>query len=220
MIPNSSQEDYLKAIYHLEQEMGTNVSTNAIAVRVQTKASSVTDMLKKLAARNYVHYERYYGVELTSAGREMAIDIIRKHRLWESFLVDKLDFSWDEVHEVAEHLEHIRSEKLIAALDRFLGYPKLDPHGHPIPDRNGNFIGIDKTLLSDCQKGTRIRITGVKDPSKPFLKYLDNQNLKVGSIVEICGKEEFDNSLEIKVLNRLLSISDKTASNLYIEITK
>ena len=139
-----SEENYLKTIYHLNLILDSEISTNAIAEKMETKASSVTDMLKKLAEKNLVNYKKYQGVSLTLEGKLAAKMIVRKHRLWEVFLVDKLDFSWDEVHDVAEQLEHIKSEKLINKLDDFLGNPTEDPHGDPIPDAKGNVIKIKK----------------------------------------------------------------------------
>ena len=143
-----SEENYLKSIYHLEAIHGKGISTNSIAKKLETKASSVTDMIKKLAEKEVLVYKKYQGVSLKTLGRKEAITIVRKHRLWEVFLVDKLNFSWDEVHDVAEQLEHIKSPKLIDELDVFLGFPKMDPHGDPIPDKEGNFQKIEKRLLS------------------------------------------------------------------------
>src|SRR5690606_25078163 len=142
-----SEENYLKSIFHLEQKNPAGVSTNALAEQLETKASSVTDMLKKLSDKKLVIYRKYQGVKLSKSGREIALSVIRKHRLWEVFLVEKLEFNWDEVHEVAEQLEHIRSEKLIRELDRFLDFPKRDPHGDPIPDSKGNLAVSDKVIL-------------------------------------------------------------------------
>src|SRR3984885_5178673 len=133
-----TEENYLKAIYHLSHESGS-VSTNQIAAALNTKAASVTDMLKKLADKALINYEKYQGVTLTSAGQKIALHIIRKHRLWEYFLVEKLNFKWDEVHEMAEEMEHISSVELIDRLDKFMDYPKHDPHGDPIPDSDGKF---------------------------------------------------------------------------------
>src|SRR5680860_794131 len=146
-----SEENYLKAIFHLERTHPNGVSTNALAKEMETKASSVTDMIKKLSEKNLINYKKYKGFKLSHFGMKTAIAIIRKHRLWEVFLVEKLNFSWDEVHEVAEQLENIKSEQLIRELDRFLGFPKRDPHGDPIPDAEGNFTVLNKVLLSDLK---------------------------------------------------------------------
>lgn len=213
-----SEENYLKTIYHLTTISDSEVSTNAIAEMMETKASSVTDMLKKLAEKDLINYKKYQGVSLTEKGMLSAKMIVRKHRLWEVFLVEKLDFSWDEVHEIAEQLEHIKSEKLINKLDDFLGNPTEDPHGDPIPDANGRIIKIEKQLLSELHENQAGICVGVKDTSSEFLKYLDKQEIALGSKIEIIGKESFDLSLKIKVDNRDLTISNKIASNLFVKL--
>jgi DtxR family Mn-dependent transcriptional regulator len=212
-----SEENYLKGIYHLTVVSNSEVSTNAIAEMMETKASSVTDMLKKLAEKDLVNYIKYRGVSLTERGKLAAKMIVRKHRLWEVFLVEKLDFSWDEVHEIAEQLEHIKSEKLINKLDEFLGNPTEDPHGDPIPNSEGKILKIDKQLLSELAENQKGICVGVKDTSSEFLKYLDKQGIALGSIIEVVSKESFDLSVKIKVDDRSLSISNKIASNLYIK---
>jgi len=193
------------------------ISTNAIAEKMDTKASSVTDMLKKLAEKDLVNYIKYQGVSLTENGKLAAKMIVRKHRLWETFLVEKLEFSWDEVHDVAEQLEHIKSEKLINKLDDFLGNPTEDPHGDPIPDAEGRIIKIEKRLLSELEKNQSGICVGVKDTSSDFLKYLDKQEIALGSQIAIIEKESFDNSVKIRVGNKEMMISNKIASNLYIQ---
>lgn len=213
-----SEENYLKTIYHLTTLLDSEVSTNAIAEKMETKASSVTDMLKKLAEKDLLNYKKYQGVSLTDKGRLSAKMIVRKHRLWEVFLVDKLDFSWDEVHDIAEQLEHIKSEKLINKLDDFLGNPTEDPHGDPIPDSNGRIVKVEKQLLSDLsENGTSICV-GVKDSSSEFLKYLDKQEIALGSRITIISKESFDQSLLINVDNREMTISHKIAGNLFVKL--
>ncbi|MFM2368932.1 MAG: Iron-dependent repressor IdeR [Bacteroidota bacterium] len=214
-----SEENYLKTIFHLTILSDSEISTNAIAEMMETKASSVTDMLKKLAEKDLVHYKKYQGVSLTAHGKITAKMIVRKHRLWEVFLVDKLDFSWDEVHDIAEQLEHIKSEKLINKLDDFLGNPTEDPHGDPIPDANGRMIKIEKQLLSELHENQTGICVGVKDTSSEFLKYLDKQGIALGSKIEIISKESFDLSLKIKVDQRDLTISNKIATNLFVKIT-
>jgi len=213
-----SEENYLKTIYHLTTFLDAGVSTNAIAEKMDTKASSVTDMLKKLAEKDLVHYKKYQGVSLTINGKLAAKMIVRKHRLWEVFLVEKLDFSWDEVHDVAEQLEHIKSEKLINKLDDFLGNPTEDPHGDPIPDAKGNIIKIEKQLLSEIGTIKKTICVGVKDTSAEFLQYLDKQKIALGSIIEVLSKEDFDASLLLKVNNQELIVSNKIASNLYVQL--
>lgn len=213
-----SEENYLKAIFHLERRYPSGVSTNALAEEMETKASSVTDMIKKLSEKGLVNYKKYQGVKLSSAGKKAAVEVIRKHRLWEFFLVEKLDFNWDEVHEVAEQLEHIKSEKLIKELDRFLGFPKRDPHGDPIPDAEGNFSVSNKILLAELAKGQTGICVGVKDSSADFLQYLDKNKISLGKEIEVLDKENFDESMLIKIGKEPLRISHVISSNLYIKV--
>ncbi len=212
-----SEENYLKAIFHLERSFPTGVSTNALAEEMSTKASSVTDMIKRLSEKKLVAYKKYQGVKLSKIGREAAVDIIRKHRLWEVFLVNKLGFAWDEVHEVAEQLEHIKSDKLIKELDRFLDFPKRDPHGDPIPDSKGNFAISNKLLLAELNKGESGICIGVKDSSAEFLQYLDKNNIALGQVIDILEKESFDQSMLINLNGKELKISNVISSNLYIK---
>lgn len=214
---SDSEENYLKAIFHLQRFSREGVSTNAIAEQMHTKASSVTDMLKKLADKKLVNYVKYQGVTLTDMGRKTAAGIIRKHRLWEVFLVEKLDFSWDEVHEIAEQLEHIESDKLVDRLDKHLNFPKFDPHGDPIPSKEGAFPVRDKVLLSELKKGDSGICVGVKDTSSSFLKFLDKNGIALGKKIVVLEREEFDGSLEIKVGNNTLTISQLISSNLYLK---
>ena len=213
-----SEENYLKTIYHLGLNSEIGVSTNEIAKKMQTKASSVTDMIKKLSDKNLVVYKKYKGVKITDFGRNMAANIVRKHRLWEVFLVEKLNFSWDEVHEVAEQLEHIKSPKLINELDALLGFPKQDPHGDPIPDKEGNYYPLEKKLLATLGLGEKGICVGVNDSSSSFLQFLDKQKIALGNEIKVLGKEPFDDSIQIQIANRELSISNKIANNLYIKI--
>jgi DtxR family transcriptional regulator, Mn-dependent transcriptional regulator len=213
-----SEENYLKTIYHLTTALDSEVSTNAIAEKIETKASSVTDMLKKLAEKDLINYKKYQGVSLTENGKIAAKMIVRKHRLWEVFLVEKLDFSWDEVHDIAEQLEHIKSEKLINKLDDFLDNPTEDPHGDPIPDREGRIIKIEKQLLSELSENQEGVCVGVKDTSSEFLKYLDKQEIALGSKIAFISKESFDLSLKIRVDKKELTISNKIASNLFVKL--
>lgn len=212
-----SEENYIKAIFHL-QDGKMLVSTNEIAGRMNTKASSVTDMLKKLSDKKLAEYIPYKGARLTENGVRCANQIIRKHRLWEVFLVEKLDFSWDEVHEVAEQLEHIQSQKLIDQLDKHLDFPKKDPHGDPIPDSNGNYEVINKTLLSQLKKGDKGALVGVIDTSSNFLKYLDKHSIQLGNQIEVLEREDFDNSFTLQVNAKSLQVSQQIADNLYLKI--
>jgi len=213
-----SEENYLKTIYHITSASGEEVSTNAIAEKMETKASSVTDMLKKLAEKELIVYKKYQGVSLTDKGNLAAKMIVRKHRLWEVFLVDKLQFPWDEVHDIAEQLEHIKSEKLINKLDDFLGNPTEDPHGDAIPDANGKMIKVEKLLLSELRVNQTGICVGVKDSSAEFLKYLDKNKIALGVTIKVNSIEDFDLSLNIKVAGNDLLISNKIAVNLFVKI--
>ncbi|UOB15973.1 metal-dependent transcriptional regulator [Abyssalbus ytuae] len=212
-----SEENYIKAIFHLTGVKNESVSTNAIAEEMETKASSVTDMIKKLSDKDLVKYKKYQGVQLTEKGRLLGAKIIRKHRLWEVFLVEKLNFSWDEVHDVAEQLEHIKSEKLVEELDSFLEFPKVDPHGDPIPDKNGKIRQQEKVLLSACKLKEKGLLVGVKNSSSEFLQYLDKIKIALGDVLEIIEKEPFDNSMIIKTRHGEINISALIANNIFIK---
>ena len=211
-----SEENHLKSIFHLSIDQKKGVSTNAIAESLKTKAPSVTDMLKKLCDKELITYKKYQGALLTEYGRKTALNIIRKHRLWEVFLVEKLNFNWSEVHEVAEQLEHIKSQKLTNELDKFLGYPTKDPHGDPIPNIAGFINYTTKVLLSDLSIGEKGKFVGVKDSSSAFLKFLDKRKIALGSNIEILHIEDFDDSLHIGLDETNLSISIKSANNIYV----
>jgi len=213
-----SEENYLKAIYHLGNQGGETVSTNAIAEQIDTKASSVTDMVKKLAEKELANYIKYQGVSLTETGRLTAMSVIRKHRLWETFLVNKLNFSWHEVHEIAEQLEHIKSEKLIDKLDDFLDNPTHDPHGDPIPDKNGNYTKIKSKSILDISAGGKGVLISVKDSSKAFLKYLNKNELALGDMIKVVEFEPFDESFTIETKSKTMSISKNVAENLYLSV--
>jgi DtxR family Mn-dependent transcriptional regulator len=215
-----SEENYIKVIYHLSLVSPKGINTNAIAEMIESKASSVTDMVKKLAEKELVIYQKYQGVTLTKKGLQAAKMIVRKHRLWEVFLVEKLAFTWDEVHDVAEELEHIHSEKLINRLEEFLGFPKEDPHGDPIPDRNGQIIKVEKQLLSEIELQTKVICLGVKDSSPIFLQYLDKHQISLGSIIEVVSKEPFDLSLTVIIDQKEILISHKIASNLFVKLVE
>ncbi|MCK0155706.1 metal-dependent transcriptional regulator [Cellulophaga sp. F20128] len=215
---SQTEENYIKAIYALSVQTGKAVSTNLIAEKMDTKASSVTDMIKKLSDKKLVNYKKYQGVSLTKMGQKTALSIIRKHRLWEVFLVDKLDFSWDEVHDIAEQLEHIQSEKLIDKLDEHLGFPSFDPHGDPIPNKEGKFKERKKILLCELPIRTEGVCVGVKDSSSQFLKFLDKNKIALGDKITIVDREKFDSSMHLKVGERAVHISQKIASNLYLKL--
>jgi DtxR family Mn-dependent transcriptional regulator len=197
-----TEENYLKAIYHLSKGGTKSVLTNELAESMSTKPASVTDMLKKLSAKKLITYEKYYGVTITRQGKTDALTIIRKHRLWETFLVQKLTFNWDQVHEVAEQLEHIQSPLLIEKLDEFLGYPAVDPHGHPIPDKQGKIKEIKQMPLSDFPVNKRCTVQAVKNGSPSFLKYLSKIGIYIDAALLINDKAEFDGSLELTIDNK------------------
>lgn len=215
-----TEENYLKAIFGLSDRNTKAVGTNLLAEKLSTKPSSITDMIKKLAEKKLVDYKKYQGVLLTEKGRKTAVSIIRNHRLWEVFLVDKLDFKWDEVHNIAEQLEHVKSETLTDKLDAFLGFPVVDPHGDPIPDKEGNIISFNKKLLSELELKTESSIVGVRDSSDAFLKYLTNKGIAIGNKIEVIFKEAFDKSLEVKLDNKKILITEEVANNLFVKDTK
>ena len=215
-----TEENYLKAIYtlkHLSSE--SEVSTNQISEHLKNKAATVTDMLKRLAEKKLINYIPYQGVKLTEKGKRTAIKVIRKHRLWEVFLVDKLKFKWDEVHEIAEQLEHIDSDELIMRLDEFLGRPKFDPHGDPIPDANGQLNTLKALPLNQHKAKGIFIFVGVCEHSKSFLQHLTAIGLKIGDTLKVEELNEFDNSFKVKInKNNSQFFSDKVASNLLVEL--
>jgi DtxR family transcriptional regulator, Mn-dependent transcriptional regulator len=211
-----TEENYLKAIYHLSDGGSKSVLTNELAEAMNTKAASVTDMVKKLSAKEVITYEKYYGVNVTSKGKNEALMVIRKHRLWETFLVEKLGFSWDEVHEVAEQLEHINSARLIEKLDEFLGYPKVDPHGDPIPDRQGKLKVQPQVAIDQLPTGYQGKIAAVKDSDSNLLKYLDKIGAKPGTKIKILGKEQYDDSMEILIDDHRIFISKEVSQNILV----
>lgn len=195
---SSSKENYIKAIFHLQEIHGL-VTTNALANELETRAASVTDMLKKLKNQKLLIYEKYKGFKLTQEGRKIALQIVRKHRLWEFFLVEKLRFGWDEVHEIAEELEHISSVTLVDRLDEFLGYPKSDPHGDPIPDSQGRLIARVQVDLLQLPLKKMARVSSIGDQSPEMLELLTHKNIGIGTKLEVQKKFIFDNSLEVKI---------------------
>ncbi len=206
---SSAEENYLKAIYKLHEKSGAMVTTSELAETLKVSAASVTDFVKKIAAKKLVSYEKSKGVRLTDKGRMIAVSIIRKHRLWEVWLVKKLAFKWDEVHEIAEQLEHINSDELIDHLDHHLGYPTADPHGDPIPDAKGKFAkNISKPLLT-CNEGDRVKFIGVAEHSNNFLQYLTKNNLSLGDEMTVESVEPFDNTYTVKVNNKENKIFSK-----------
>jgi len=211
-----SEEDYLKAIYHKTTADAPVVSTTLLAEEMGAKPSSVTDMVQRLSEKSLVIYRKYKGVKLSDTGNTKALSIIRKHRLWEVFLVNKLHFSWDQVHDIAEQLEHIQSEALTDRLASFLGHPKTDPHGDPIPTKEGNIQSQKKTLLNQAPLHTPCVCVGVEDSSAPFLQFLDKFNIGLGAAIEVKEKEVFDGSLLVSIAGKEQRISKQIAQNLYI----
>jgi DtxR family Mn-dependent transcriptional regulator len=213
-----SEENYLKAIFHLQQEADGGISTSSISEKLDTKAASVTEMIKRLADKNLVDYQKYYGVQLTEAGRKQALLIIRKHRLWEYFLVKRLNFNWDEVHDIAEQLEHIKSAKLVEELDIFLGRPEYDPHGDPIPDADGNFPKYPKKRLSELKKGDKAICRGFNDSSSSFLQFLDKHKIGLDTQIQVVDIESFDESMSILVAKKSILLSKTATDNIYVKL--
>lgn len=213
---SSSEENYIKSIYHLQQAKAT-VMTNELADHLQSSPASITDMLKKLNTRKIVHYRPYRGFRLTQQGNKVALGIIRRHRLWEYFLAEKLNFSWDEVHEVAEQLEHVSSKKLIDKLDEYLGFPKFDPHGDPIPDMNGKIEPIKQVTLCEWPIHEKSIVVQVMDQSTDQLSLLQQKKINIGSRIEILKKNEFDGSMEIRIeKENPVSISDQLSKTILV----
>jgi len=217
-----TEENYLKAIYKLLEKGVKKVSTSSIAEMTDTAPASVTDMLKKLAAKKYIHYRKYQGVSLTANGKKIAIEIIRKHRLWELFLYEKLNLKWDEVHDIAEQLEHIQSELLVEKLDRFLNYPRFDPHGDPIPDVKGNMHAQKSIPLSEISETLKVVITGVVDHSPGFLQHIEKTGLSLGKALKIKSKFDYDQSLQIIIMpgKSVTHISHDVAKNILVSQKK
>ena len=215
-----TEENYLKVIFKLSSDTNKSASTNAISKLVKTSAASVTDMLKRLSEKGLINYVKYKGVNLTASGTKIATTLVRKHRLWEVFLVEKLSFSWDEVHDIAEELEHIPSEELIDRLDQYLGHPKFDPHGDPIPDAEGNFTFRKQITLAEMEVGEAGIVVGVQEHSSPFLQYLDRLKLQLGVKIKLLEKFEYDESIRIIIgEDNEQILTQKVSQNLFIQKT-
>ena len=212
-----AEENYLKAIFKISEKEGKSASTNAIASEMQTTAASVTDMLRRLAEKNLIDYAKYRGVQLTEEGGRVATALIRKHRLWEVFLMEKLGFAWDEVHELAEQLEHVQGNTLVERLDVFLGHPRFDPHGDPIPDAQGRWAFRPQVLLSQMKPGDAGAVTGVNDHSAAFLQYLDQLGIALGVRLELLERIPFDQSVRIRTPEGAeRTLSEKVGQNLFL----
>ncbi|HEY0355013.1 MAG TPA: metal-dependent transcriptional regulator [Flavisolibacter sp.] len=212
----TSEENYLKAIFHLQAEGGT-VTTNELAESLQTKPASVTDMMKKLNAKKLLNYKPYYGFSLSTEGKKIALNVIRKHRLWEYFLAEKLRFGWNEVHEMAEELEHVSNKKLIDKLDEFLGFPGFDPHGDPIPDSKGKIRSVDKVSLDEFPLNQVGEVCQVTNQTEEMLELLQHRQIGIGTRIEVKKRFSFDQSLEIKVRNNVYTISQQLAKYLFVK---
>jgi DtxR family Mn-dependent transcriptional regulator len=213
---SSSKENYIKAIFHLQEADGI-VTTNALARELDTRAASVTDMLKKLKTQKLLLYEKYQGFKLSPEGRKVALQIIRKHRLWEFFLVEKLSFGWEEVHEMAEELEHISSKKLVDRLDEFLGFPKSDPHGDPIPDSSGKISMKKQVSLLELRINIPCVVSNISDQSNEMLELLRHKGIALGTKLEVKKRFSFDNSVELKVKSLpSITVSENVAKNVFV----
>ena len=216
----TSEENYIKSIYHLQQETGM-VNTNSLATEMNTRAASVTDMLKKLKTKKILQYERYKGFKLNETGKKVALGVVRRHRLWEYFLVDKLGFEWDKVHPIAEELEHVSSDELIKRLERFLGNPSFDPHGDPIPDSNGKVPVIKQLNLAALPVNQIVTVSSVSNQSQQMLEMLKHYHSGIGTKLSVVKRFEFDGSLEIKVVKKAACIiSDQVAKNVFVHYGK
>jgi len=211
----TSEENYLKAIFHLQEKEGT-VTTNALAEKLQTKPASVTDMMKKLNAKKLLHYKPYYGFSLSNEGKKIALFIIRRHRLWEYFLSEKLKFDWNEVHLLAEELEHVSSKQLIDRLDKYLGHPQFDPHGDPIPDHKGKIKILNKVSLFDLPFNQTAEVRQVTNQSKEMLELLEHKNITIGTKLEVKKHFGFDHSIELKIKSSTITISEQLAKNIFV----
>lgn len=217
MVTNT-EENYLKAIYHLSLDRnGKGLGTNELAGILNIAPATVSSMLKKLREKELISYEKYGEISLNPSGEDIAISVIRKHRLWETFLYRKMEFTWDEIHEVAEQLEHIKSKKLVDQLDKLLDYPDYDPHGDPIPSANGNMVESYKQTLASAELNKQYEIVAVKDNSPAFLQYATEIGIaiKVGILVK--AKHDFDESFEIEIEGMIKTISHKMAENIYVK---
>lgn len=212
-----SEENYLKTIFHIGfDNQQSEVSTKEIAQLLEVKPASVNEMLKKLKEKSFVDYEKYGKIQLTETGRLKAINVIRNHRLWETFLYEKLEFTWDEVHEIAEELEHITSKKLINKLDKFLGFPEFDPHGDPIPNEKGDFKILSKKYLSEVEIGKTCKMVAVKDNSSPFLQYIVSLGLGLNNQIKVISRENFDGLTVIEINGKEKVVSQKFTDNVFV----
>ena len=214
-------ENYLKAIYKISERENGAVSTSSLAKELETSAASVTDMLRKLSEKKLIEYKKYKGARMTDLGNKMATALIRNHRLWEYFLVEKLHFGWEEVHEIAEELEHIKSEKLINRLDEYLDYPKFDPHGDPIPSKEGKITMRRQVALDSMREGEAGLVVRVQEHTKPFLAYLRERKIALGTRIQKLSATAYDGSINAEVNHEyMVTISQKAAQNILLKIVQ
>lgn len=218
LLTTSAEENYLKAIFKISEKDPGPVLTNALAAAMGTSAASATDMLKRLSEKQLVAYEKYRGVTLTPEGNRLATSLIRKHRLWEVFLVEKLGFAWDEVHDFAEQLEHVQGDNLTDRLDEYLNHPRFDPHGDPIPDAQGRWIRRPQVRLTTLSPGQKGIVTGVDDHTSPFLQYLDELGIALGVAIELLDRTAYDQSSKVRIAGKEYTLSEKASQNLFLRL--
>ncbi|MBK8350326.1 MAG: metal-dependent transcriptional regulator [Saprospirales bacterium] len=220
MLLSATEENYLKYIFQLSEIADENiVKTNDLAYKLEHSAASVTDMLKKLSDKKLVAYKKYYGVSLSKNGKQIAVQVLRKHRLWETFLVKNLKFTWDKIHDIAEQLEHIQSDELIDRMDEYLGHPKFDPHGDPIPDKKGNFSMSNVICLTDAKLKKQYVLANVNDESTAFLKYLNKIQISLKDKIKVVYKEAFDDTMQIIINDKKqITISNDAAKNMFVKV--
>ena len=215
---STAEENYLKAIAKVAEQIDGPATTNAVAEELGTSAASVTDMFNRLSDKELVNYKSRRGAGLTPLGERLVLQLIRRHRLWETFLHDKLDFSWDEVHELAEQLEHIKSAKLTDRLDALLGHPRFDPHGDPIPRADGSYAAQHETILIELPEEGLGVVVGVKEHDSDFLRHLDRLGLGLGQRVRVLEHFAYDQSLRIEVGGeRQETITARVAQAIYVQ---
>lgn len=215
---NHSEENYLKTLYKLESKQLKKVNNVALSKALDLNPATVLEMIRKMSERDFVEVLADKTIQLTEIGKKKALQIIRRHRIWEVFLVEKLNYKWNEVHDLAEQLEHIESDDLVKRLENFLGFPTVDPHGDPIPDVNGKMKIIRKQPLTEAPLKKKLMITGLGNSSDEFLRYLDRIGLFIGEMVEVAGVEDFDKSLTILHKKKSLTLSNEAAGNLLVNV--